>query len=301
MSNSTAIATLAIIVFTGYVSFIGFRDPSLLEMYIFSPVDILRKKQYYRLITGAFLHANLIHLVFNMFSLYSFGEYIELIYGIKTLLIIYFSSILGASSLCLLMHRNHYDYKALGASGGVCGVIYASIFLLPGGGVYVWPCPFAIPAYIYAIIFLVGSFFAMRANVGNIGHDAHLGGALVALGVTLLLQPSMVSQNVSLFIIIISATIVLFGCFYLYPFLLKQGQGFNFKKPRVLFSNYKFLAEREIHIKNEEAINELLDKISRSGIQSLTKKERRTLEILSQKKNKHSSKTVPDVYQNQTK
>jgi membrane associated rhomboid family serine protease len=253
-------------------------------MYIFSPIDILKRKEYYRIITSAFLHGNLIHLIFNMFSLYSFGENIELFYGIRTLLIIYFSSILGGGLLSLVMHRNHSEYRALGASGGVCGVIYASIFLLPGGGIYIWPCPFSIPAYIYAILFLVGSFFAMRAQIGNIGHDAHLGGAIVGLLVAVLLQPAMVFQNTVLFVVIVSITIVLFGCFYLYPRYLSRSKDFSFKNVNAYLSNQRLQREREINIENEKAINKLLDKISQSGMHSLTKKERKKLEILTQKK-----------------
>jgi len=294
MDEPVALVNLLIIVLTVYVSYVGFKNPSFQEMYIFSPVDILKRKEYYRIITSAFLHANIVHLVFNMFSLYSFGEYIELLYGIKTFLIIYFSGILGGSLLSLIIHRNHFEYKALGASGGVCGIIYASIFLIPGGGIYVWPCPVAIPAWIYAILFLVASFFAMRAQMGNIGHDAHLGGAIVGLLLAALLHPDMVFQNTFLFVAIVLITLILFGYFYLYPLYLSRNKELGFRKISGFFSHIKPQREREIYLENEKAIDELLEKISKSGINNLTKKERKKLEMLTQNKKMEADKTVFD-------
>ena len=114
-----------------------------------------------------------------------------MIYGPRTLLLIYFSSILGGSLLSLFIHR-HHDYRALGASGGVCGVIFASIFLLPGSSITMFPLPIGIPAYLYAVLFLVGSCIAHRRRSDNIGHDAHLGGAIIGLLVAAALYPKLI-------------------------------------------------------------------------------------------------------------
>src|ERR1700733_6615280 len=180
MHETLPLVTIAIIAVTGIFSFIGFSNQSFVERFIFCPEYILRDKQGYRLVTSAFLHANWQHLIFNMFSFYAFGRHIELWLGITPLLAIYFASIVGGSLLSLSLHRHHI-YKAYGASGGVCGVIYAYIFLFPGSGIYVLPLPFAIPAWIYAIAFLLLSFYGINRANDNIGHDAHLGGAIIGL------------------------------------------------------------------------------------------------------------------------
>ena len=102
-----------------------------MERWIFNPRAILVDKDYHRLYTCGLIHANWTHFAFNAFSFYSFARGIEMLYGPSTMLFIYGCSILGGSLLSLIIHRNH-EYRALGASGGVCGIIFASIFLLPG-------------------------------------------------------------------------------------------------------------------------------------------------------------------------
>jgi membrane associated rhomboid family serine protease len=201
--------TIATIAMTVLVSLGGFNSAALREKFLFEPARIVRHGEYYRLITSGFLHANWAHLFFNMFSLYSFGGPIESRFGVPALLAIYFSSILGGNLLSLFLHRRH-EYRALGASGGVCGIIFASIFLMPGSGVYVFPIPMPIPAHIFAILFILISFFGVRGRRGNIGHDAHLGGAIIGLAVTTILHPEIVTDNFTLWIIVMSLALALF-------------------------------------------------------------------------------------------
>ena len=208
--------TIAIIAITALVSFGGFKSAALMEKFLFEPARIVRRGEYYRLITSGFLHANWAHLFFNMFSLYSFGGVIESRFGVPAFLAIYFSSILGGNLLSLFLHRSH-EYRALGASGGVCGIIFASIFLVPGSGVYVFPLPMPIPAHVFAILFILISFFGVRGRRGNIGHDAHLGGAIIGLAVTTILHPEIVSDNFMLWIIVMSLALVLFMYLYKKP------------------------------------------------------------------------------------
>ena len=140
---------------------------------------ISQRKEYFRLISSGFLHADWMHFAFNMFSLYSFGNHIEKYYTATNLLLIYFASIVGGNVLSLILYRNTL-YRAIGASGGVCGVIYASIFMIPGGSIMILPIPFPIPSWVYAILFLLISFYGMRSARDNVGHVAHIGGALIA-------------------------------------------------------------------------------------------------------------------------
>lgn len=209
MQESTTLATLIIIVGSGILTFQGFNKPNFFKKLMFDNRAIIQGKEYYRMFTSGFLHADWMHFAFNMFSLYSFGSNIERIYTSVNLLIIYFASILGGNFLSLALYKNIH-YRAIGASGGVCGVIYASIFLIPGGSIYIIPIPIAIPSWVYAILFLLISFYGMKSGRDNVGHIAHLGGALVGLGVTFLMFPRAVLAQPELvgLILLISAGIV---------------------------------------------------------------------------------------------
>ncbi|MEZ4396923.1 MAG: rhomboid family intramembrane serine protease [Candidatus Krumholzibacteriia bacterium] len=205
MDASPALVTVAIIIATVVVSALGFRDEQVVRRFLFD-VQAVRAGQLYRLFTAGFLHASLPHLLFNMFSFYSFARLIEQVYGPLPLALIYVAAILGGNLLALAMHRNQV-YRALGASGGVCGVIFASIFLLPGGSVTVFPIPMAIPSWLFAILFVVATGAGMRSGFGNIGHDAHLGGAIIGLLVTTALYPGIVARSPALYAAVMALSV----------------------------------------------------------------------------------------------
>ncbi len=211
MNESLALANAVVIALSCGISYLAFRKPELMHAWLFSSSDIIRGREYHRLLTSGFIHADMAHLVFNMYSLYSFGCFIEQYYGIGMFLTIYFASILGGNLVSLYLHR-HEAYRALGASGGVCGIIFASIFLLPGGSVYLFFVPIPIPSWLFAIVFVAFSMYGARNRLGNIGHDAHLGGALVGLFTTTLLCPAIVRESPILYgaILAITTGLILF-------------------------------------------------------------------------------------------
>src|SRR6266404_4304431 len=145
MNERIALFNSLLIGLTCLVSWLGFRRRDIEEKYIFEPEAILAGKEYHRLVTSAFLHANWGHLLLNMFSLYLFGSSVEYAFGPGHFLLIYFGAVIGGGLLSLLVHRHHV-YRSYGASGGVCGIIFAYILLFPGAGIYQFPLPFAIPA-----------------------------------------------------------------------------------------------------------------------------------------------------------
>ncbi|QXD22417.1 rhomboid family intramembrane serine protease [Opitutia bacterium ISCC 51] len=210
MNETTALVTLIIIGLSAIMTFQGFKNQSLFARYMFDNELIVRNKEYERLLTSGLLHADWMHFAFNMFSLYSFGTYLELSYSPSVLLFIYITSILGGNLLSMLIYRNK-PYRAIGASGGVCGVIYAAIFLLPGGNIMIFPLPLPIPSWVYAILFLLISAYGMRSARTNVGHVAHLGGALIGLAVTFLMFPQKVLALPELLglVLLISAGIVI--------------------------------------------------------------------------------------------
>ncbi|HNX22723.1 MAG TPA: rhomboid family intramembrane serine protease [Spirochaetota bacterium] len=173
--------TYLVIGITSAVTLYALKDETFFEKSLFSIDAILGSNDYYRILSSIFIHANLGHLFFNMFSFYAFAAGIEMKYGHKVTAYLYLYSGLGAGILSLLLHRNDKNYRAVGASGAVCGIIFASIFLIPGGSIIVFPIPVPIPAWAYAILFVFGSIYATNRMVGGIAHDAHLGGALTGI------------------------------------------------------------------------------------------------------------------------
>ena len=281
MNEPAAIGTIVLIVLTGGTSFQGFRNPAFQARLIFDPTAVLRDKQYYRLMTSGFLHADWIHFGFNAFSFYAFGRHIEMFFGVFTLLAIYLGSIVGGGLLSLYLHR-HHEYRALGASGGVCGVIFASIFLLPGGGVVVFPFPFSIPSWLYAILFIVGSFAAMKRQRDNIGHDAHLGGAVVGLLITTALYPSIVRESPVLYAAVLALAALLFGYVWVNPLLLPTLSVTSIC--REFFSKIRGSRRQRERRRDERDIDGILGKISKSGLDSLTPSERRALDSFSKQR-----------------
>jgi len=223
MNGLPAILNWAVIALTVILSYVGFTNPRFLNRYLFSSQEILRSGQYDRLISSGALHANWVHLLFNMFSLYSFGSAVELFVGPGTFLITYLAGIVGGNLFALLLHRNE-NYHALGASGGVCGVIYACIFLLPGSSVMLMFIPIPIPAYIYAVLFMLFSFYGIRSKFGNIGHDAHLGGAIIGLLAATVMHPSIVPANPVLYPVVMLLAVVLLVLLSVNPLRLIQAR-----------------------------------------------------------------------------
>src|SRR6266581_7311891 len=220
MNEPIALCNALVIGLTCVVSWLGFKSHAFEAKYIFEPEAILAWKEYYRLLTSGFLHAGWWHLLVNMLSLYLIGRYVEFSFGAGHFLMIYFGAIVGGNVLSLYVHR-HHEYRAYGASGGVCGIIFAYILLFPGAAIYQPPVPFAIPAWLYAIGFIAVSFVGMKANnKGNMGHDAHLGGAIVGLLIAAALHPEMARSNWKILLIVLSAAVVLLVYLWINPMFL---------------------------------------------------------------------------------
>jgi membrane associated rhomboid family serine protease len=275
------IATIMIIGLTVYWSYRGFTRYGFRDRYIFNPIRILWDRQYYRLLSCGFLHLNWLHLLFNMLSLYSVGFAIEQAFGLYVFLIIYLGSIVGGSLLSLYLHRDHHSYRALGASGGVCGIIFAYIFLFPGSWMSFFFIP--LPSWLYAILFILVSFFGLRGQLGNIGHDAHLGGAVIGLLITTVLRPAIVVQSPILYAIVIGLSAALFIHLYKNP-LFRQGA--NPLKPSYWRRNRAETQARKRanqEWQDKKTLDRLLSKISRSGIESLSWQEERQLKAISKR------------------
>lgn len=290
MFGPEPICTYLIIALTVWVSYLGFRSLALEEKYIFNPEYILAGKEFHRLVTSAFLHADWVHLFFNMYSLYAFGRWIESYYGRGEFLVIYFGSIVGGSLLSLYLHRHHV-YRAYGASGGVCGVIFAYMLLFPGSKLRMFYLPFGIPAWLYAIGFIIYSFYGMKENNrGNVGHDAHLGGAILGLLIAAGLRPEAVRDNPRIFFIVFVPAVLL--ALYLWrnpmfrPLAAIIRAPFATKKSR--------LAALPKYKRENLEMDAILDKISKKGINSLTSEEKALLDQVSNKYRRRSDSKKPE-------
>jgi len=184
------LVTVAIIAANVIMSFKGFEDRLFFEKYKFN-IGNIRRGEHVRTISSGFLHVDVTHLLFNMITLYFFADAVIIELGQFNFLIIYFASLLFGNLLSLYFHKEEYWYNAVGASGAVTGVLYAAILLQPQMSLYMFFIPIPIPGYIFGIGYLLYSIYGMKNRIGNIGHDAHFGGAIGGYVITLLLMPSL--------------------------------------------------------------------------------------------------------------
>ena len=189
--------TIIIILITSVFSVIAFNQHSLIYKYQFNPYQIIKRRQYPRLILHAFLHANWTHLIVNMLVLYSFGSvlerYFQQYFGsmwIPYYLILYFGAILVSPMYSLFKHRNDYLYNAVGASGAVSAVVFAATFFEPWNKIFFYAM-IPMPGFIFAILYLLYSWFMSRRKTDNIAHDTHFFGALFGLLLPILLNPNL--------------------------------------------------------------------------------------------------------------
>jgi len=154
-----------------------YRLPTLLERNLFRPYWFWPRRQFVTLISSAFLHADLPHLLFNAFTFWAFGFGLERQIGSLRFIELYAFGLLLSSAGTWLMHRREPGYQTLGASGAILAVLFAAIVYTPSQSIFVFPVPVPIPAPVFAVAFLAYSIWASRRSRGRINHDAHLGGA----------------------------------------------------------------------------------------------------------------------------
>lgn len=180
--------TLIIIIITTLISIGGFTNQKIIDDLIFSPPLVNKRGQWYRFITCGLIHADFMHLLFNMWALYIFGGQVEGAFGVLFgsagkwyYLFMYVSAFVVSILPTYLRHINDYYYRSLGASGAVSAVIFAGMMLSPAATLIIFPIPARIPGFIFAPLYLLMSAYLDRKGGGNINHSAHLWGALYGL------------------------------------------------------------------------------------------------------------------------
>ncbi|UKM63789.1 rhomboid family intramembrane serine protease [Flavobacteriaceae bacterium GSB9] len=203
------IITIVLIAANVIISYKGFQDYSFFEKYKFN-VGAVKRGEQVRLFSSGFLHADTQHLLFNMLTLYFFADVVIALLNTTQFVLIYVGSLLLGNLLSLYFHKNEYHYSAVGASGAVSGVIYAAILLQPGMSLYLFFVPIPIPAYIFGIGYLLYSIYGMKNRIGNIGHDAHFGGAIGGYIITLGLSPWLFQTNLLMVVLLAIPIALLF-------------------------------------------------------------------------------------------
>lgn len=279
MNELSTPLTLAVIAATVAISIYAMRSPAFLMRWLFEPGPILEQRQWGRLISSGFLHGGFAHLFFNMYTLWSFGRVLEYVHGPRAFLVIYFTAIVGGNLVSLYLHKAEANYRALGASGGVSGVIFAVIFLFPDGGIRLMFIPIDIPSWLFALGFVVGSYVALRGRVGNIGHDAHLGGALCGLAAAVFLFPEIPARRPLLFAAVVLVTVG----------LLLHARFFPLGAPRrgaVLRGAFREVRTQERAEHDRKRLDQLLEKVAEVGLAGLSDKERAELKAIADRRGK---------------
>ncbi|MFT3981234.1 MAG: rhomboid family intramembrane serine protease [Ferruginibacter sp.] len=270
--TDTGIISLLLIAVNVLVSYKGFTNESFFDGYKFEVDRILINKDYKRLITSGFLHVSWLHLIFNMLSLYVFSGLIEMFFGGLNFLLIYFAGLIGGNLFSLFVHRNHGDYSCVGASGAVCAIIFASIALFPGIQIPFWVI--SVPGWLYGIVYVTYSLYGIKSNKDNIGHEAHLGGALIGMLTAIVIKPAALSENY-LTILIITVPAIVFIYFIITKPTILLIDNFFFKTHNDHYSiDHKY---NEQKINDQKEIDRILDKINRKGMSSLSRKEKQLL------------------------
>ncbi|MEZ5937784.1 MAG: rhomboid family intramembrane serine protease [Hyphomonadaceae bacterium] len=179
-------ATYALIAANVLISIAAFSSPRLIEGLMLYVRPILRGQGLHRVLTSGFVHGDPSHLFFNMLSLYFMGDFLERTVGTTSFLMIYFLSLLAGSGWAVMENVRNPEYRALGASGAVSGVVAATALFYP----YAWLAFPPIPLLAYAALYIGWSAFAMGRVRDGIGHAAHLGGALMGVALVCLFWPS---------------------------------------------------------------------------------------------------------------
>ena len=154
-----------------------FRAPSLIERNLFRPHWLVPRRQWHTLVTSGFLHADVMHLLFNAFTFWAFGFGLERTLGTPAFLALYAFGLLVSDAGTWLKHRHEPEYRSLGASGAILAVLFASIIYHPMSSIFILPIPVPIPAPIFALCYLAYSWWAARQARGRVNHDAHIAGA----------------------------------------------------------------------------------------------------------------------------
>lgn len=187
--------TTIIVGITVVVSLLALNDKDLSYKLTLSPYSVVHHKRWWQVITHGFVHADYMHLGFNMYVLFSFGGTVESTFvyyfgnvGYLYYLALYVGGLLFASLPSLKKHGDNPSYLAVGASGAVSAIVFSSIILYPTGSIGLIFIPIGIPSFIFGVLYLFAEHYMNKRGGTRIGHDAHIGGAFFGVLFTILIN-----------------------------------------------------------------------------------------------------------------
>lgn len=291
--NITLLLLVANLVFSIY----AFQTPGILDKYKFNVGAVLHRKEYHRILTSGFLHANFVHLFVNLLSLYFCGPVVYAFFatifgpfaGGVAYLVTYFASMVVGDLLALVTKKNNLSYSAVGASGAISGLIFAFVYFVPEAEIrlfFLIPCP----AWLFAILFVGYSLFGIRTGHGRWAHEGHLGGAILGMLIAVALVPSLLQSNWWIVAVLVIPTATFLYLTIARPDIsnqIMQGR-FNFQRqrrgPRVVVRDPRGQQKAKKPKPNQtpqEEMDDLLDRVARKGYDGLTREEKLRLDELS--------------------
>lgn len=194
MEQYFTVAPVACIIFavTIAISLFAFYNDNLYARLILQPYNVYRGKYVYTLITSGFIHADWMHLLFNMMTFYFFAFQLEATIGHWQFALLYMISLILSDLPSVVKHKNDLWYRSLGASGAISAVVFSAILFRPLDGMSLMFLPVSIPAVLFGILYLIYCSYASKKGIGNINHDAHFFGALSGVLITIILIPQVV-------------------------------------------------------------------------------------------------------------
>ncbi len=195
--------TILLIVITSAISILAFNRRDIFDKLQLNPYAVYHKKEWYRIISHGFIHADWVHLFINMFVLFSFGSAVENIFKqlategiikspVLSFVILYFTSMIFATVTSIKNHKDDPGYNSVGASGAVSAIVFTSIFFQPLAKLYFYAV-IPIPGIVFGILYLAYSQYMSKRNNDNINHDAHFIGAVFGFLFPLILEPKLIN------------------------------------------------------------------------------------------------------------
>ncbi|MEH0158093.1 rhomboid family intramembrane serine protease [Limibacter armeniacum] len=193
-------ANLILIIAIVGISLYAWRQPNLYSKMLMHPYSIKNRNEFGRFITSGLIHKDYGHLFFNMFTLYFFGGVVESIFGAVMgsaqlgsilYIVLFFAGVVISDLPTYFKHQNDPGYSALGASGGVSSVLFASILYNPIEGVCLWAI-LCIPGFLFGALYLIYSYYENKRNVGRVNHSAHFYGAIFGVVFGIAIRPAVV-------------------------------------------------------------------------------------------------------------
>lgn len=198
--------TLFLVIITSIVSFLAFSNLEMFNKLKFNAYLVWHKKEYSRILTHALVHSGWMHLIFNMYVLWMFGEMIEPVFssqdyfphtykiGKFMYILMYILAVIVSSIPSLIKQKNNHYYNSVGASGAVSAIVFTTILLAPTMPLGIIFIPIRLPAYIFGLLYLAYTFYMSKQNKDNIAHEAHFAGSVFGLLFPILLNPNLI-QN----------------------------------------------------------------------------------------------------------